>query len=85
MTLKQFFMAHSMNLEVKYFRNDNLPKGCVPLEGIFDVNNMYKGNLIVDQYEKSFKFNLGSENVPRRVKIGNGTTKSKRDNIQNHI
>jgi ribonuclease HI len=74
-------LADSMNLEVIKFPNDTLPKGCVPLERMFYKHDMYKGKLVVDQFDKAFEFNLGSKNEPRMVNIGKGTTKAERDGI----
>jgi hypothetical protein len=70
-----------MNLEVIDLPNDTLPKGCVPLERMFENMTCTKGKLVVDQSDKYFEFNLGLENEPRMVKIGKGTTKAKRDGI----
>jgi hypothetical protein len=48
---------------------------------MFYKRDMYKGKFVVYQCDKSFDFNLGSENEPRMVNIGNGTTKAKIDGI----
>ena len=48
---------------------------------MFYKHDMYKGKLVVDQFDKAFEFNLGSKNEPRMVNIGKGTTKAKRDGI----
>jgi hypothetical protein len=66
------FLANSMNLEVIDFPNNTLPKGCVPLEQMFDRHDMYKGKLVVDQSDKVLEFNIGSKIEPRMVKIGKG-------------
>jgi hypothetical protein len=73
------FLENSMNLEVIDFPNDTFPKGCVPLERMFDRDDMYKP--VVDQFDKTFEFNLCSENEPRMVKIEKETTKAERNDI----
>jgi hypothetical protein len=70
-----------MNLEVIDLPNNTLPRGCVPLEQMFDKHDMYKGNPVVDQSDKAFEFHIGSGIEPRMVKIGKGTTKAERDAI----
>jgi hypothetical protein len=74
-----------MNLRVEDLLNDTLPKGVVPLERMFDRHDMYKEKLVVDQSDEAFEFDIGSENNPRVIKIGKGTTLSERESIINLI
>jgi hypothetical protein len=37
------FLADSMNLEVINLQSNTLPKGCVPLENLFDRHDVFKG------------------------------------------
>jgi hypothetical protein len=79
------FLENSMNLEVIDFPNNNLPKGCVPLDKMFEIHDLYKGKSIVDQSDKVLEFNIGSKIKPRMIKIGKGTTKVKIDGILDPI
>jgi hypothetical protein len=48
-----------MNLRIKEFPNETLPKGVVPLERMFGRHDMYEGKPIIDQYDEAFEFNIG--------------------------
>lgn len=61
--------------------NDSFSKGLVPLERMFDQNDMYKGRLINDQDYEIMEFNIGSDMSPRIVKLGKGTTPTKRKKL----
>jgi hypothetical protein len=37
------FLADSMNLDVINLQNNTFPKGCVPLENLFDRHDVFKG------------------------------------------
>jgi hypothetical protein len=75
------FLVESMDLEVVNLQNNTLPKGCIPLEQIFDRNNVYKGKNPKQKTYKVLEFNIGTEMDPRMVKIGEGTTKEERNKI----
>jgi ribonuclease HI len=75
------FLADSMNLEVINLQNNTLPKGCIPLETLFDRNDVFKGRRPNKQAEEALKFNIGTEMDPRMVKIGKGTTEKERMEI----
>jgi hypothetical protein len=62
------FLANSTNLEVVNLPNNNLPKGCVPLEKMFDRHDMHKGKPIVDQSDKFLEFNIDSKIETRMEK-----------------
>jgi hypothetical protein len=36
------FLADSMDLEVVNLQNNTLPKGCIPLENLFDKHDIFK-------------------------------------------
>jgi hypothetical protein len=75
------FLVDSMNLEVIDFPNNTLPKGCIPLEQMFDRHDIYRGKPVEDHSDKVLEFNIGTKIEPRMVKIGKGTTKAKRSEI----
>ena len=64
------FLADSMDLEVINLQNNTLPKGCIPLENLFDRHDVFKGKRTNKQAEESLEFNIGTEMDPRAVKIG---------------
>jgi ribonuclease HI len=79
------FLAESMDLEVINLQNNTLPKGCIPLEDLFDRHDVFKGRRNNKQVEDALEFNVGTEIDPRTVKIGKGTTEKERKAILNLI
>jgi hypothetical protein len=75
------FLADSMDLEVINLQSNTLPKGCVPLENLFDRHDVFKGKRANKQAEEALEFNIGTEMDPRMVKIGKGTTEKERKEI----
>jgi ribonuclease HI len=75
------FLADSMDLEVINLQSNTLPKGCIPLENLFDRHDVFKGKRTNKQAEESLEFNIGIEMDPRMVKIGKGTTEKERKEI----
>jgi hypothetical protein len=68
------FLVDSMNLEVVNLQNNTLPKGCIPLEDLFDRHDVVKRKKPSKQVDESLELNIGMEMDPRMVKIGKGTT-----------
>jgi len=75
------FLVESIGLEVINLPNNTLPKGCIPVEQMFDRQDVYKGKPVEEQSDNVLEFNIGTELEPRMVKIGKGTTKAKRSEI----
>jgi hypothetical protein len=75
------FLADSMNLDVVNLQNNTFPKGCVPLEHLFDRHDVFKGKKPNKQIDEALEFNIGTEMDPRMVKIGKGTTEKERMEI----
>jgi ribonuclease HI len=75
------FLAESMDLEVINLQSNTLPKGCVPLENLFDRHDVFKGKRTNKQAEEALEFNIGTEMDSRMVKIGKGTTEKERKEI----
>jgi hypothetical protein len=71
--LQENFLANSMDLDVVNLQNNTLPKGCIPLEQLFDRHDVYKGKNPKQQTNVTLEFNIGTEMDPRMVKIGKGT------------
>jgi hypothetical protein len=72
------FLANSMNLEVINLQKNTLPKGCVPLESLFDIHDVFKGRRPNKQAGEALEFNIGTEIDPRMINIGKGTTEKER-------
>jgi hypothetical protein len=79
------FLAESMDLEVINLQNNTLPKGCIPLEDLFDRHDVFKGRRTNKQAKEALEFNIGTEIDPRTVNIGKGTTEKERKAILNLI
>jgi hypothetical protein len=62
------FLADSMNLEVVNLQNNTLPKGCIPLENLFDRHDVFKRKKPSKQADEALEFNIGTEIDPRMVK-----------------
>ena len=75
------FLADSMDLDVVNLQNNTLPKGCVPLENLFDRHDVFKRKKPNKQIDEALEFNIGTEMDPRMVKIGKGTTEKERMEI----
>jgi hypothetical protein len=75
------FLVDSMDFEIINLQNNTLPKGCIPLENLFDRHDVFKGKRTNKQAEEALEFNIGTEMDPRMVKIGKGTTKKERKEI----
>ena len=75
------FLADSMDLDVVNLQNNTLPKGCVPLEQLFDRHDVYKGKNPKQQTDVALEFNIDTEMDPIMVKIGKGTTEKERNEI----
>jgi ribonuclease HI len=46
------FLADSMNLEVINLQNNTLPKGCIPLENLFDRHDVFKRKSLANKQMK---------------------------------
>jgi hypothetical protein len=75
------FLADSMDLEVINLQRNTLPKGCIPLENVFDRHDVFKGRRANKQAKDALEFNIGTEMDPRMVKIGKGTNEKERKEI----
>jgi hypothetical protein len=57
------------NIEIIDFPNGHLPKGVIPLERLFDRNDMYNGEPSSKIDDKVIEFNIGTEESPKMVKF----------------
>jgi hypothetical protein len=54
------FLVDFMNLEIINLQSNTLPKGCVPLENLFDRHDVFKGKRANMQAEEALEFNIGT-------------------------
>jgi hypothetical protein len=74
-------LVDSMDPDVVNLQNKTLPKGCVPLEHLFDRHDVFKGKNPNKKIYEALEFNIGTKMDPRMVKIGKGTTEKERMEI----
>jgi hypothetical protein len=69
-------LADSMDLDVVNLQNNTFPKGCVPLEHLFDRHDVYKGKIPKKQIDEALEFNIGTEIVRQHRYSNRGRTSS---------
>lgn len=68
------WQTKNQELEIEDLPNNSIMKGVVPLEIIFYRHDMYKGKPVVDQYGDVIEVNIGSNSIPRMIKIRKNNT-----------
>lgn len=56
------------NSEVLQLKNNSIPKGLIPLEKLFDQNDMFKSSKIQANEEEVESCNLGTSSLPKMIK-----------------
>jgi ribonuclease HI len=74
-------LAEKVNIEIIDIADEPLPKGIVPLEDLFDRNDMYKGKPSSKINDEIIEFNIGTEESPKMIKFGKGTTTDEREKL----
>jgi hypothetical protein len=74
-------LADSMYLGIVNLQNNTLPKGCIPLEQVFDRHDFYKRKNPKQQIDKVLEFNIGTKMDLRMVNILEGTFEKERNEI----
>jgi hypothetical protein len=74
----------------EYVEDDNpiknpVPRGIVAPENIFDRHDMYKKKKETINLGSYIEINIGTEEVPRFIKIGKGTAKKERKELINLV
>jgi hypothetical protein len=72
-------LAENGNIEIIDIADGPLPKGIVPLENLFDRNDMYKGDPSKKIDGEIIEFNIGIEESPNMIKFGKGTMSDERE------
>jgi hypothetical protein len=74
-------LEEEKNIEIIDFPDVPLPKGVIPLERLFDRNDMYKGKSSRKIDNEVIEFNIDIEESPKMVKFGKGTTPDEREKL----
>jgi hypothetical protein len=74
-------LAEKENIEIIDLPDGPLPKGVIPLERLFDRNDMYKGKSSRKIDDEVIEFNIGTEESPKMVKFGKGTMPDEREKL----
>jgi hypothetical protein len=74
-------LAERENIEIIDVVDEPLPKGIVPLENLFEHNDMYKGKPSIKISDGIVEYNIGTEESPKLIKFGKGTTTDERENL----
>jgi hypothetical protein len=69
------------NIEIIDIADRPFPKGIIPLENLFDQNDMYKGKPSIEINDEIIEFNIGTEQSPKMIKFGKGTTSDEREKL----
>jgi len=69
------------NIEIIDVADRPQPKGVVSLEHLFDRNYMYKGKPSNKISDEIVEFNIGTEESPKLIKFGKGTTIDGREKL----
>jgi hypothetical protein len=69
------------NIEIIDVADGPLPKGIVPLENLFDRNDMYKGKPSNKISDEIVEYNIGTEESPKLIKFGKGTMIDEREKL----
>jgi hypothetical protein len=72
-------LAEKANIEFIDIADRPLPKGIVPLEDLFDRNDMNKGKPSSKINVEIIEFNIRTEESPKMIMIGKGTMVDERD------
>jgi hypothetical protein len=64
-------------------KNNTIPKGLVPLEKLFDDNDVAKNPRVTPNESEVDEFNIGTDKEPKFVKLSKSLTPENRRNILN--
>ena len=62
-------LTHIIDKEIMQLKNNSFPKGLVPLEKLFDQNDVAKTPRVVPTETKVEDFNIGTAQYPKLIKI----------------
>lgn len=74
-------MVEEADIEIIDLLDGPLPKGIIPLERLFDQNDMYTGKMSSQVDDEVIEFNIGTKESLKMVKFGKGTTSNEREKL----
>lgn len=74
-------MVEEADIEIIDLLDGPLPKGIIPLERLFDQNDMYTGKMSSQVDDEVIEFNIGTKDSLKMVKFGKGTTSNEREKL----
>ena len=74
-------MVEEADIEIIDLHDGPLPKGIIPLERLFDQNDMYTGKMSSQVDDEVIEFNIGTKESLKMVKFGKGTTSNEREKL----
>jgi hypothetical protein len=72
-------------LEIYEPKENPIPKGLISLENIFNINDMCKNKKEIVKPSDYIELNIGSDQDPRMIKIGKGTSEKERKDLINIV
>jgi hypothetical protein len=64
-----YFKNHIVDKDIMYLKNNSIPKGLVPLEKIFDNNDVARSPKITANDEDVKDYNIGTHEDPKIVNL----------------
>jgi hypothetical protein len=74
-------LVEEADIEIIDLLDGPLPKGIIPLERLFDQNDMYTGKMSSQVDDEVIEFNIGTKESLKMVKFGKGTTSNEREKL----
>jgi len=74
-------LVEEADIEIIDLLDGPLPKGIIPLERLFDQNDMYTGKMSSQVDDEVIEFNIGTKDSLKMVKFGKGTTSNEREKL----
>ena len=68
------YLTQLAGKEIIQLKNNTIPKGLVPLEELFDDNDVAKNTKVIPNDTEVEDFNIGTEHEPRIIKISKSLT-----------
>lgn len=73
------YLTQLAGKDIIQLKNNTLPKGLVPLEDIFDNNDVVKSIKVAPRDDEVEEWNIGTEKDPRVIKLSKNLTKESKE------
>jgi hypothetical protein len=70
--------------DIVEMKTNHIPRGLVPLERLFDNNDVYKGNSMKNQEEEVTECNIGTTENPNIIKLSKALVAEQKDMYVSH-